>query len=187
MRPSERRRSRLVIVGAFGLVGVIGFMSNGWYRDVRDRVASKSQNRPEVESPGLPPGLISDASPRVAFAGSIASSDIRRKEARPVLGFTSGSLRVDGAKPAMLRFAAEPAGTAPGNDFVFVQSASTGTRREAQRLVACARQFRRLRQRTRRDAALPRATGLYVTDEAANLSQGALQKAGFDAFLRFSP
>ena len=119
----------------------------------------------------------------VAYAGSVAAST-HPTETTPPPDHSASNLRVDGAKLAEVRLAAEPERTTQADEFLYVQVGFYSHSAEAHSLVE------RLRKRgfTAYASELGSSQlyrvqlGPYTTSEAADMTQDALKEVGFDSF-----
>jgi cell division protein FtsN len=173
----------LLLVGVASLAALIGFMSNNWYRDLRERHTSKTQNKAATASQVLSRVFAPGGTSTVAYAGSVAAST-RPPETTPPPDHSASNLRVDGAKLAEVRLAAEPERTTQANEFLYVQVGFYSHNAEAHSLVE------RLRKRgfiayasELGSSQLYRVQlGPYTTSESADMTQDALKEVGFDSF-----
>src|SRR6202030_575981 len=93
VHPVQRTPGLLLLVGVASLAALIGFMSNNWYRDLRERHTSKTQNKAATASQVLSRVFAPGGPSTVASAGSVAAST-RPPETTPPPDHSASNLRV---------------------------------------------------------------------------------------------
>jgi cell division septation protein DedD len=197
--PAHRHLGLLMVTCVSILAGTIGFMSNGWYREVRARFAARGEDSQGQTSHVLAQVLASSRTPVVAFAeaGDVAGQNGSFETAPTpapvppsitpaVAGPMAGSLTDVRANPLPNRPPARPTLAGPANQFFFVEAGVYTQQAEAQKFVEKLRQqnFFAYASGPGDDARYRVQLGPFTTEEAAELAQGALGQAGFYAFVR---
>jgi hypothetical protein len=160
---SERNLSLLTVTGVSILAGVIGFMYNTGYRDIREGLDSKARIQGERTYQLHARELASNGIPMVAL----------------VRGFAAKNVLPVGA----------PAQAGTEDEFLFVQVGPFYSKQGEESLVERLRRnnFAAYASQLGNSELYRVQLGPYTTDEAADTAQDDLQKGGFDSFVRESP
>jgi cell division septation protein DedD len=183
----KRRRTMLMVACVSMLAGVIGFESNNWYSEIRGHLSSKSERQQPTAAGIPPPALAAGKASAVAFASSVTARE-QTPDRTPGLTLAGSSLRVDGAEPGEPQMAIHAAPAGREGAFLFVQVGAYSKGADAQNLLERLRRqsFIGYSEQLGKSNLYRVQLGPYTTDEAADMAQDALQKAGFDSWVRES-